>query len=205
MIPNPNLYLGIIVFIVKITLRTFLLKHMHISIHVIIIINIIYLNSQPHPNEASLVNSRKNQQPSATHHDHEPSTQAAAARKSSKLNKSAPTATLDHNAGDSDPTVGSSSPATLLNTSGGCSASAQKIKRGRKLKIGGGAANANNQGSPPAGKDSAAAALAKKKRGRKSVPETNQTPTAASTSDEDEECSATNCVRPAGNNFVGLF
>lgn len=41
--------------------------------------------------------------------------------------------------------------------------------------------------------------VVKKKRGRKSIPDNlNQTPTTASTSDEEEECSAPNCVRPAG-------
>lgn len=42
-------------------------------------------------------------------------------------------------------------------------------------------------------------AAQKKKRGRKTIPDNlNQTPTTASTSDEEEECSAPNCVRPAG-------
>lgn len=152
---------------------------------------------QPHPHEASLVNSRKSTQPSATSND-EPATGQAIVRKSAKLNKSAPAATLEHSASDADPSAaGSGSPATLLNASAGgtlgsSTASGQKMKRGRKLKIGVGTAAA-----AATSKENLAQA-AKKKRGRKSVPETSQTPTAASTSDEDEECSATNCVRPAG-------
>lgn len=60
--------------------------------------------------------------------------------------------------------------------------SGQKMKRGRKIKP---------KNSP------AVESIKKKKRGRKNVQE-NQTTAAASTSDEDEECSAVNCVRPAG-------
>lgn len=63
--------------------------------------------------------------------------------------------------------------------------SGQKLKRGRKIKP---------KNSP------AVESIKKKKRGRKNVQE-NQTAATASTSDEDEECSAVNCVRPAGKFF----
>lgn len=70
----------------------------------------------------------------------------------------------------------------------GTAASSQKLKRGRKLKL--------------ISKDGTANSIKKKKRGRKSVQEN---PTTASTSDEDEECSATNCVRPAGKHIITLL
>lgn len=69
----------------------------------------------------------------------------------------------------------SGTPASVTN-------SGQKLKRGRKLKP---------KNSP------AVESIKKKKRGRKNVQE-NQATATASTSDEDEECSAVNCVRPAG-------
>ncbi len=71
--------------------------------------------------------------------------------------------------------VGGGTPVSVTN-------SGQKIKRGRKIKP---------KNSP------AVESIKKKKRGRKNVQE-NQTTATASTSDEDEECSAVNCVRPAG-------
>lgn len=66
--------------------------------------------------------------------------------------------------------------------------SGQKLKRGRKIKP---------KNSP------AVESIKKKKRGRKNVQE-NQTAATASTSDEDEECSAVNCVRPAGKFFFNF-
>lgn len=71
----------------------------------------------------------------------------------------------------------------------GGTGTSEKLKRGRKLKT--------------LSKDGAGNSIKKKKRGRKSIQE-NQA-TTASTSDEDEECSASNCVRPAGNNIYGLL
>lgn len=83
--------------------------------------------------------------------------------------------------------------ATTISSVGGTPASVtnsgQKMKRGRKIKP---------KNSP------AAESIKKKKRGRKNVQE-NQTTATASTSDEDEECSAVNCVRPAGKLFFFLF
>lgn len=68
--------------------------------------------------------------------------------------------------------------------------SGQKMKRGRKIK--------------PKNSPAAVESIKKKKRGRKNVQE-NQTTATASTSDEDEECSAVNCVRPAGKFFFLNF
>lgn len=107
------------------------------------------------------------------------------------------------NAGTAATTVASNTPnssATAGATGGTTPASAAtlKMKRGRKLKP----MNAKEDtgvaaSSATGGAGGGGGALKKKKRGRKIVPE-NQT-THASTSEEDEECSAVNCVRPEGN------
>lgn len=80
-------------------------------------------------------------------------------------------------------TSGGATPASVTSSS-------QKMKRGRKLK--------------PKNSPATTESIKKKKRGRKNVQE-NQTTATASTSDEDEECSAANCVRPAGKSRFVFF
>lgn len=105
------------------------------------------------------------------------------------------------NAGTAATTVASNTPnssATAGATGGTTPASAAtlKMKRGRKLKPMNPKEDTSAAGAT-GGAGGGGSALKKKKRGRKIVPE-NQT-THASTSEEDEECSAVNCVRPEGN------
>lgn len=117
---------------------------------------------------------------------------------------------------------GTNAPNQALNSN-----ASQKIKRGRKMtimtkdideaipEIIDTASNVSIHPSPTAiTLIAVAAALKKRKRGRKSTPTMNppatltkvdakgekgNATTTSATSDEDEECSALNCIRPTGN------
>lgn len=171
---------------------------------------------QPHPNE-SLVNSNARKRHNNDEHDGIP-------RKSSKIcrNSIGPDKTIDlddYDDDDDEDDEDASQPGNSNITASQTSSlnSSQKIKRGRKMTImtkdmddsviidGNTTTSATsmNLNSP-----AAMAAKNKKKRGRKSnihLPrgQTNSkeekgNTTTASTSDEDEECSALNCIRPSG-------